>query len=252
MLPHIRRRGRACEELIGRLHELDFEVDGLVLKVNRFEQRERAGQHGQKPALGGGIQVRKVRGGRRGSTASACRSASPCAIHTVADLEPVELAGTTVSGPACTMPKRSATQGHPRRRHRRCGESGQGHPAHRPRREATCGRRSWQSSIFPSVALSAASSRQGRRGRLHPLSQRCIARPRSRSGSGIHASRNAMDIEGCGDKLVDQLVADGLVNSYGRFVPTDARAAYRAGADGGEKIIRECFGGGSPPARAAA
>ena len=28
-------------ELIERLHEFDFEVDGLVLKVNRFEQRER-------------------------------------------------------------------------------------------------------------------------------------------------------------------------------------------------------------------
>src|SRR5206468_3671358 len=26
-----------CEELIEGLHELDFEVDGLVLKVNRFD-----------------------------------------------------------------------------------------------------------------------------------------------------------------------------------------------------------------------
>ena len=29
------------------------------------------------------------------------------------------------------------------------------------------------------------------------------------------ASRNAMDIEGLGDKLVDQLVAQGLVANYG-------------------------------------
>ncbi len=29
-----------CEGLIERLHELDFEVDGLVLKVNQFAQRE--------------------------------------------------------------------------------------------------------------------------------------------------------------------------------------------------------------------
>src|SRR5262245_1016073 len=28
-----------CEEVIEKLHELDFEVDGLVLKVNRFDQR---------------------------------------------------------------------------------------------------------------------------------------------------------------------------------------------------------------------
>ncbi len=32
-----------CGELTERLHELDFEVDGLVLKVNRFDQRERLG-----------------------------------------------------------------------------------------------------------------------------------------------------------------------------------------------------------------
>src|SRR5207244_559997 len=32
-----------CEALIERLHELDFEIDGLVLKVNRFDQRARLG-----------------------------------------------------------------------------------------------------------------------------------------------------------------------------------------------------------------
>ena len=39
-----------CEELIGRLHELDFEIDGLVLKVNRFDQRERLGATSKAPA----------------------------------------------------------------------------------------------------------------------------------------------------------------------------------------------------------
>ena len=34
-----------CEQFIGRLHELDFEIDGLVLKVDRFDQRQRLGIH---------------------------------------------------------------------------------------------------------------------------------------------------------------------------------------------------------------
>ena len=38
-----------CEELIERLHELDFEIDGLVLKVNRFDQRERLGSTSKSP-----------------------------------------------------------------------------------------------------------------------------------------------------------------------------------------------------------
>ena len=41
-----------CEELIERLHELDFEIDGLVLKVNRFDQRERLGSHVEEPPAG--------------------------------------------------------------------------------------------------------------------------------------------------------------------------------------------------------
>ena len=51
-----------CEELIERLHELDFEIDGLVLKVNRFDQRERLGSTSKSPAMGHCVQVREVRG----------------------------------------------------------------------------------------------------------------------------------------------------------------------------------------------
>jgi DNA ligase (NAD+) len=38
-----------CESLIEDLHSLDFEVDGLVLKVNRFDQRERLGARSKSP-----------------------------------------------------------------------------------------------------------------------------------------------------------------------------------------------------------
>ncbi len=46
-----------CEQLIERLHELDFEIDGLVLKVNSLQQRQRLGANVEKPALGHRLQV---------------------------------------------------------------------------------------------------------------------------------------------------------------------------------------------------
>jgi DNA ligase (NAD+) len=85
-----------CEDLIERLHELDFEVDGLVLKVNRFDQRERLGFTSKSPRWAVAFKWEKyeavtklldirVQVGKTGT------------ITPVADLEPVELAGTTVS-----------------------------------------------------------------------------------------------------------------------------------------------------------
>ncbi len=53
----------AFEELNAALHTLDFEVDGLVFKINDFEQREQLGDNQQKPALDRCLQVRKVRSG---------------------------------------------------------------------------------------------------------------------------------------------------------------------------------------------
>ena len=85
-----------CEELIERLHELDFEVDGLVLKVNDFDQRERLGTTTKSPRWVIAYKFEKyeaqtklldirVQVGKTGT------------ITPVADLEPVELAGTIVS-----------------------------------------------------------------------------------------------------------------------------------------------------------
>ena len=38
-----------CETLIERLHEIDFEVDGIVIKVNDFAQRARMGATSKSP-----------------------------------------------------------------------------------------------------------------------------------------------------------------------------------------------------------
>ena len=85
----------AGTELIEQLHELDFEVDGFVVKVDRFDQQRQLGTTAKSPRWAiawkfekfeattqlAGIRVQVGRGGT---------------VTPVADLEPVELAGTIV------------------------------------------------------------------------------------------------------------------------------------------------------------
>ena len=85
-----------CEELIERLHELDFEIDGLVLKVNSFAQRERMGSTSKSPRWVIAYKFEQFEAATR-LNAIRVQVGKTGAITPVADLEPVELAGTVVS-----------------------------------------------------------------------------------------------------------------------------------------------------------
>ena len=85
-----------CEELIERLHELDFEIDGLVLKVNSFDQRERLGSTSKCPRWVIAYKFEKYEATTR-LNAIRVQVGKTGAITPVADLEPVELAGSTIS-----------------------------------------------------------------------------------------------------------------------------------------------------------
>ena len=85
-----------CEQLIERLHELDFEIDGLVLKVNRFDQRDRLGATSKAPRWVIAYKFEKYEATTR-VNAIRVQVGKTGAITPVADLEPVELAGTIVS-----------------------------------------------------------------------------------------------------------------------------------------------------------
>ena len=86
----------AIEELEQELHELDFEVDGLVFKLNRFDLRQKLGTTSKSPRWVAAYKFEKyeavtklneirVQVGKTGT------------ITPVAELEPVQLAGTTVA-----------------------------------------------------------------------------------------------------------------------------------------------------------
>ena len=95
-LPSFPEAVEHCEQLIERLHELDFEIDGLVLKVNRFDQRERLGSTSKSPRWAIAYKFEKYEATTR-LNAIRVQVGKTGAITPVADLEPVELAGTIVS-----------------------------------------------------------------------------------------------------------------------------------------------------------
>ncbi|MFM7035116.1 MAG: NAD-dependent DNA ligase LigA [Planctomycetia bacterium] len=201
-----------ASSLIEELHDLDFEVDGFVVKVDRFDQQRRLGTTAKSPRWAiawkfekfeattklAGIRVQVGRGGT---------------ITPVADLEPVELAGTTVSRASLhnadevarkdirvgdvlvvekagkVIPHVVRVEKHLRKHH---------HPAWTPPTEC------------PECGTEIVKDPDGVYIRCPNVD--CPARCRERLK--FFASRGAMDIEGLGDKLVEQLVAGGLVKDY--------------------------------------
>ena len=205
-----------CEELIERLHELDFEIDGLVLKVNSFDQRERLGSTSKCPRWIIAYKFEKYEATTR-LNAIRVQVGKTGAITPVADLEPVELAGSTISraslhnadeiqrkdvhpGDTVVVEKAGKVIPHIVRveKHLRGKESADFPPFVFPTKCPECGTK-------------LAKDEGGVYIRCPNLD--CPAQVKERLR--YFASRNAMDIEGLGDKLVDQLVGAKVVRNYG-------------------------------------
>lgn len=201
-----------CNQLVENLHELDFEVDGLVIKVNALDQRETLGSTSKSPRWVIAYKIEKYEAVTRlldiktqvGKTGT---------VTPVGELEPVQLAGTTVSraslhnideierkdiriGDWVVVEKAGKIIPHIVRveKHRREGEL----PVFQfPTQCPECGE---PLSRDPSGVYIRCTSKQ------------CPAQWRQRLR--YFATRDCMDIEGLGDKLVNQLVDAQMVNSY--------------------------------------
>jgi DNA ligase (NAD+) len=202
-----------CEELIERLHELDFEIDGLVLKVNRFDQRERLGSTSKSPRWVIAYKFEKYEATTR-LNAIRVQVGKTGAITPVADLEPVELAGTTVS--RASLHNADEIE----RKDVRPGDvvvvekAGKIIP-HIVRVEKHLREGPLRKFAFPTECPECGHKLAKDEGGVYircPNLQ-CPAQVKERIR--YFASRNAMDIEGLGDKLVDQLVNEKLVRSCG-------------------------------------
>lgn len=202
-----------CEEVIERLHELEFEIDGLVLKVNDFAQRELLGSTSKAPRWVVAYKFEKFEGVTK-LNGIRVQVGKTGAITPVADLEPIELAGTTVS--RASLHNADEIE----RKDIRVGDYVVVEKA---------------GKVIPHVVRVEAHRREHELPKFH-FPKKCpeCHTPVVKDEGGVYircpnyecpaqwkerlryfAGRNAMDIEGLGDKLVDQLVGDGLVKSYG-------------------------------------
>jgi DNA ligase (NAD+) len=208
------------ERLDRARHDLDYEIDGVVVKVERFDQRELAGSTSKFPRWAVAFKypaeqattlVREivVQVGRTG------------ALTPVAELEPVQLAGTTVS--RATLHNEEEVQ----RKDVRVGDTvlvekaGEIIPqvvkvieGKRPR-----GSRPFEMPRSCPVCGSAVLKEEGE------VASRCtgVSCPAQRREMLRHfAGRSAMDIQGLGDALVEQLLRREMVRDVADLYHLDA------------------------------
>lgn len=207
------------EQLVTQLHELDFEVDGLVLKVNDFDQRARLGNTSKSPRWLVAYKFEKYEAITR-LRAIRVQIGKTGAVTPVADLEPVDLAGTVVSraslhnadeierkdvrvGDIVVVEKAGKIIPHIVRveKHERTGAL----PAFR----------------FPTKCPECGTKLVKDEGGVYIRCPNVDCPAQVKERLRYFASRNAMDIEGLGDKLVDQLVESKAVTSYGDLYSLD-------------------------------
>ena len=201
-----------CNHLVENLHELDFEVDGLVIKVNSLEQRESLGSTSKSPRWVIAYKIEKYEAVTR-LLAIKTQVGKTGTITPVAELEPVQLAGTTVS--------RASLHNFDeiRRKDVRVDDwvvvekAGKIIP-HIVRVEKHRRDRELPEFAFPEQCPECSERlvRDQAGVYIRCVSNQCPAQWRQRLR--YFATRDCMDIEGLGDKLVNQLVDAQLVNSY--------------------------------------
>lgn len=202
-----------CEELIARLHELDFEIDGLVLKVNRFDQRQRLGATSKSPRWVIAYKFEKYEATTR-LRQIRVQVGKTGAITPVADLEPVNLAGTVVA--RASLHNADEIQ----RKDVREGDvvvvekAGKIIP-HVVRVEKHLRQGELPEFSFPRNCPECRTNLVKDQGGVYIRCPNVDCPAQVKERIRYYASRNAMDIEGLGDKLVDQLVTHGLVRNYG-------------------------------------
>lgn len=202
----------AMESIESELHTLDFEVDGLVIKLNRFDLRQELGTTSKSPRWVVAYKFEKYEAVTRlheirvqvGKTGT---------ITPVAELDPVQLAGTTVSRASLHNAEEIE------RKDVRVGDwvvvekAGKiiPHIVRVEQHRRDCVLPKYE---FPTQCPECQSTLKKDDGGVYIrcVNEDCPAKFRQKLR--YFASRDAMEIDGLGEKIVDQLVESGLVNSY--------------------------------------
>ncbi|MFN5710040.1 MAG: NAD-dependent DNA ligase LigA [Planctomycetota bacterium] len=242
--PHVRcfssisAAAEYCQTVIEELADLDFEVDGLVVKLNRFDQREQLGARSKSPRWVAAYKWEKYEAPTQLEMIE-LQVGKTGAITPVANLKPIELAGTTVSRASLHNAEEIT------RKDIRIGDTvivekaGKIIP-HIVRVEKHL--RSGNETVFefPRTCPACGELLVQDEGGVYIRCPNWNCPAQIRERLRFFASRPAMDIEGLGDKLVEQLVSAGLVRNYGDLYRLDKAQLLqldRMGEKSAEKLL---------------
>lgn len=210
--PSFEKAMEYSQGLMADLHELDFEVDGLVFKVNRLEQRERLGNTSKSPRWL--IAFKWERYEAETTVKSIFVQVGKTGTLTpVADLEPVEIAGTTVS--RSSLHNRDELE----RLEVRIGDrvivekAGKIIP-HVVRVEKQHRKGKEIEFKFPEQCPECQTKAIQDEGGVYIRCPNLSCPARLRESLRYFTSRSAMDIEGLGIKLIEQLIENQFVTSF--------------------------------------
>ncbi len=202
----------SCREWEKKREKLDYDIDGLVFKVNRLDQQGRLGSTNKSPrwVIAYKFPAQRARTKLKEITVQVGRTG---VLTPVANLEPVFLAGTTVS--RATLHNEDEIE----RLDLRIGDSvlieksGEIIPqVVEVLKEARSGKE--KRFTFPKDCPVCGGSVRREEGEV---ARRCLnaACPAQIKAKLLHfASRRAMDVEGLGDAIVEQLVEKDLVRDF--------------------------------------
>jgi DNA ligase (NAD+) len=202
-----------AQEWETKRNELDFQTDGLVIKVDDLSQRERLGTRSKSPRwlVAYKYQAEQAVTRVEGITVYVGKTGK---LTPVAELAPVQLAGTTVRRASLHNADEIERKGV------RIGDTvvvqKAGEIIPQVVRVETGSRTGHEKSfVFPSVCPSCGAPVFRLEGEVDT---RCSNPPSScpaqlKEWIRYYASRDALDVEGLGEKLIEQLVDAGVVKS---------------------------------------
>lgn len=201
-----------CRQMMDSLHELDLEVDGLVLKVNSFEARDQLGNTSKSPRWLMAYKWEKYEAQTQVESIEISVGKTGT-LTPLAHLQPVLIAGSTISRASLHNRDEIARLG------LKVGDwiivekAGKVIP-HVVRVEEHLRDGTEQEFVFPDHCPECGSDVAQDAGGVYIrcLNPACPAQ--LRESLRYFASRQAMEIDGMGIKIIEQLINHGLLTSF--------------------------------------